>query len=260
MIRGLFLLAMVPAVFAQPRPVAPAPMPLSEVALNVGALTNSSTANFRWNAISGDGANRKSKRYGTIHLSTEVEQGKIRFHDVFLITMHPEELMTFDRRMTYPITNLFAPETIAIDLTMAGQTIRQLTYTNGAITEVGFSGGTNTYRPKFADGILTFNALLRLAPLLPQEAGKSYTFTAFAEPLLFHPHESKERGAAYTLRFLTNESIKIESKTYECARLRMILPDDFTADLWLSGGRVVKFSMLMDKSDAAQRLEATVEE
>src|SRR5688572_17937935 len=143
---------------------------------------------YKWVSSGEKGGKTETRDYGVLVFATSMEKGKLRFHDTITLAASFGGTV-FDRRLLYPTNSLLRPEEVILDIETQGQKVRQLTFTNGVATLIEFSGTTNSQKWTFPDGILSFNALLRLAPLLPRDAGTVYTFQAYAEPVLFRVRE-----------------------------------------------------------------------
>jgi hypothetical protein len=123
-------------------------------------------------------------------------------------------------------------------------------------------GVTNTEHPRFDNGILTFNALLRLAPMLPRNIGKVYTFQMYAEPFLFRIRKAEEKTEPFTITCEALEMVKIVDKTYKCVRFRVELKSAHArTDVWVDNNDlVVKFADTMPDHVGSYALEATLQE
>ena len=239
----------------------PVQKPLNEVPLDLKSFPSHQTRRYKWVSVVQNGGKRESKDYATLVISSALEKGSLRLHDV--ITLTPENGGTvFDRNMSFRATNLFSPREITIDITGGGKTVRQLDYTNGEATFIEFSGATNTQHWNFEGGVLTFNTLLRIAPLLPRDVGNAYTFEAYAEPLLFRTHAAKKEDGTFTLTCEAAETITIGNKSYECVKLRLELKSaHIRTDLWVAkSGVVVRFLDTLPEGAGASFLEASFQE
>lgn len=250
------LLSQAPARSAQP-----APKPLKEMPLDLRRLESSQTHKYKWVSVVQNGTERKTKDYATLVTFSKSENGNLKLHDTITLT-RANGGTVFDRTMSFTTTNLFAPTAVIIDITGKGQTVRQLDYTNGEARFVEFSGDTNTEHWVFGGGILTFNALLRVAPLLPRDVGNGYTFAAYAEPFLFRTHELENKDDKFTIACEAAETITIDKKSYECVRFRLDLKSaKVRTDLWVAkSGLVVKFLDTTPEGAEANFLEASLQQ
>jgi hypothetical protein len=246
---------------APARSAEPAPKSLKEVPLDLKRLESSQTHRYKWVSVVQNGTKRESKDYATLVTISKSENGNLKLHDTITLT-RANGGMVFDRTLSFPATNLFAPRAVTIDVTGKGQTVRQLDYTNGEARFVEFSGDTNTEQWVFGGGILTFNALLRVAPLLPRDVGDVYTFAAYAEPFLFRTHEPQNKGDTFTIACEAAETVTIDKKSYECVRFRLDLKSaKVRTDLWVAkSGLVVKFLDTMPEGAEANYLEASLQQ
>src|SRR5258707_3321714 len=186
---------------------------------------------------------------------------KVQFHDTITLGASYNGTI-FDRKLLFPEGKLFTPEQIIIDITGGGKTVRQLNYAKGEATFIEFSGETNTERWTFNDGILTFNTLLRVAPLLPREIGAIYTFQAYAEPILFRTHEAEKKDGPFTLACEGSQPVRIGKKSYECVKFRLELKSaEVRTDVWVGNNNlVVKFVDVLPEGADAKFLVATLQE
>jgi hypothetical protein len=207
------------------------------------------------------GTNTESNDYALLVISSKLTNKKLQFHDT--ITLRASYGGTiFDRKLVLPVGNLFAPEQITIDITGGGKTVRQFNYEKGEATFIEFSGGTNTGRRTFDEGILTFNTLLRVAPLLPREIGTVYTFPEYAEPFLFRTHTAEEKDGPFTLSCEVPQTVTVGKKSYECVRFRLELKSlKMRTDVWVGKNNlIVKFVDVLPEGADANFLEATLQD
>ena len=235
--------------------------PLKEVPLDLRNLGSSQTHKYKWMSVIQKGTNTESKDYAHVVISSKLTNKKVQFHDTITLEASYNETI-FDRKLVFPEGNLFTPEQIIIDITGGGKTVRQLNYENGKATFIEFSGGTNTERWTFDNGILTFNTLLRVAPLLPRDIGTVYTFQAYAEPILFRTHEAEKKDAPFILACEGAQTVTVGKKSYECVRFRLELKSaEIRTDVWVGKNNlVVKFVDVLPKGADAKFLEATLQE
>ena len=236
-------------------------MPLKEVPLDLRSLESNQLHKYRWVSVIQKGTNIQSKDYALLVASSGVVNKKLEFHDTITLGASYKGTI-FDRKLVFPEGNLFAPERVSIDVTGGGRTLRQLNYQNGKATFVEFSGATKTEKWRFDDGILTFNTLLRIAPLLPREIGNVYTFQAYAEPILFRTHKAEKKDEPFTLTCEGSENVKVGEKSYDCVRFRLELKlVQVRTDIWVGKNNlVVKFVDTLPEGADANFLEATLQE
>lgn len=239
----------------------PNQIPLKEVPLDLRSLESGQIHKYKWVTVTRTGTNTESEDYASLVISSKLTNKKLEFHDT--ITMGASyHGMIFDRGLVFPQGKLFTPERIIIDITFGPQTVRQLDYKNGEATWIEFSGGTNTERRSFDDGILTFNTLLRIAPLLPRETGSVYTFQAYAEPFLFRIHEPEKKDGPFTLACEGPQTVTMGKKSYECVKFRLEMKSvQIRTDLWVGtkNNLVVKFVDTLPEGVDAYTLEAMPE-
>lgn len=235
--------------------------PLRDVPLDLKTVQSAETRKYRWVSITQEGSKTETNDYARLVTSTEFDNEKLQLHDT--ITLTPSHNgMIFDRRISYSNGKLFTPERITLDISGPQNTVRQLSYEKGAATIVEFSGSTNTQRWTFDNDVLTFNLLLRLAPLLPKETGRVYTFEKYAEPFLFRLQEAKKKDDPFTLACEASETVMIGKKSHQCVRFRLELKSaEVTTDIWVAKDNVVVKlrDMLSERADA-KFLEATLQE
>jgi hypothetical protein len=221
----------------------------------------------------GTGAAEKSNEYGSLSLSTRLEGYTAVLEDI--ITVSPEGMedvpknfsWIFDRTIVFAANNLLVPKTITIDMTIAmdgkRQTVHQFNFENGVAKYIEEDSTRGTEKLDFSRGILTFNALLRLTPLLPRSPGDVYAFNRSDEMFLFHIHTADKTDPMFTLRCDSLETIKIGARRYDCVKFELqqkSVPD--TMDIWVdrASNVVVKFWDGDPDGADAYRLEATLKE
>ena len=243
------------------RAAEPHQTPLKEVPLDLKSLESKQLHKYRWMSVIQKGTNMESKDYALLVTSSSLVNKKVEFHDTITLGVSYNG-MIFDRKLVFPEGNLFAPEQVSIDLTGGGKTIRQFNYQNGKATFIEFSGETSTEKWRFDDGILTFNTLLRVAPLLPREIGNVYTFQAYAEPVLFRTRKAEKKDEPFTITCEGVENVKVVKKLYDCVRFRLELKSDqVRTDIWVGENNlVVKFVDALPEGADATFLEATLQE
>jgi hypothetical protein len=167
--------------------------------------------------------------------------------------------MVFERSIKYPKDNLLRPDEITLDIISGGKTMREMSYRNGVMK---IEGKADLEHPQFDKGILTFNAFLRLLPLLPRDIGNVYTFQMYAEPFLFRIREVKEKNDSFTIACEAVETIKIDKQSYKCVRFRLDMKSAvIRTDVWVDENNlVVKFVDTMPGGAKAGTLEATLQE
>jgi len=240
---------------------------LNELSISLTTLQREQTHKYRWESVTKNGAATASKNYATLVVSTKSEKNGILLHDT--ITLIPFFGGTvFERKMKCPTNSLLHPEHITLDITGGGKTVREMSYEKGEMKVVDSPRNTNSLQVKFDEGILTFNTLLRLAPLLPRDVGKVHTFQTYAEPFLFRIRRAEEKGAKgalFTITCETLEKITIGKKSYDCAKFTLELKSvRIKSDLWVAqNGPVVKLVEHLPKGgtrDQADYLEATIQD
>jgi hypothetical protein len=240
----------------------PAKTPLKDVILELKGLEDEQIRNYKWMSVIQKDAKRESKDYARLIVVSKSANEELHFHDT--ITLAPSyKGMIFDRRLTFPKADLLAPQGITIDITGGGKTVRQFDYEGGEANFIEFSGATNTTRWSFEGGILTFNMLLRVAPQLPREIGRVYTFRAYAEPFLFRIHEVAEGDTPFTLTCEASEEIRTGRKSYDCVRFSLDLKSaEVRTDIWVckDNNLVVRFVDVLPEGADASFLEATIQE
>jgi hypothetical protein len=207
------------------------------------------------------GGKTETKDYGVLVFATSLEEGKLRFHDTITLAASFGGTV-FGPKIAVSHKQLAATGRGHPGHRNTGQKARQLTFTNGQATIIEFSGATNKQKWTFPDGILSFNALLRLAPLLPRDAGTVYTFRAYAEPVLFRVREAKA-PEVFSLTCDGSEKVTVEGKALECVRFRLELKSaSIRTDVWVGGANnsVVKFRDTMPQGAGASFLDATLQE
>jgi hypothetical protein len=241
----------------------PSLTPLKDVPFNYQVLEVDQTHQYKWVSITQDKGKKVSKDYATLVVSSKLEKDDFLLHDTIALLPSPEnEKAVFDRNIKYPRDNLLQPEQITLDIAGDGQSVRQLSYANGEMKFVDDDGTTKIGHPKLDHGILTFNALLRLAPFLPRDLGKVYTFQAYAEPFLFRIHQLEESGDSFTITCAAAETVILGKKSYSCVKFRMDLKSVNTrTDVWVGDNNlVVKFTDTPLDDPAPYLLEATLQE
>lgn len=234
-------------------------VPLTNVTRNLHSLVSTQTHRYKWVSLLEKNGKREAKDYASLVTSTSQEKGHLQLHDT--ITLGPSfGGMVFERRLKFPTNTLLQPEEITIDVNTPAKKVRQLSFTNGVATFIKFSGTTNTENWAFPEGILSFNALLRLAPLLPRDPGGVYTFRAYAEPFLFRVREAEKKEIPFTLACRGPESLTIGEKVMECVKFSLELKSDaISTDIWVGNGNlVVKIRDALPPGAGAQFLEATL--
>ena len=237
---------------------------LNELSLSLTTLQREQTHKYRWATVTKKGAATDSKDYATLVVSTQSKKNGILLHDT--ITLIPSFGGTvFERKMKCPTNSLLYPEQITLDITGGGKTVREMSYEKGEMKVVVSRGETNSLQVKFDGGILTFNTLLRLAPLLPRDVGNVFTFKTYAEPFLFRIRKAEEKDAVFTITCESLEKITIGKKSYDCVKFTLELKSvRIKTDLWVAqNGPVVKFVDHLPKGgsrDQADYLEATIQD
>lgn len=231
---------------------------LNDVAFNLSGLQPEQTHKYNWVIVTNNKGKRESKDYCVLVISTKMERDKLLLHDT--ISVAPAYAgWVFERRIKYPKDSLLRPEEITLDISAEGKTVREMSYRNG---EMKIEGKADPEHPQFDKGILTFNALLRLAPLLPRDIGIAYTFQTYAEPFIFRIRKAKEKNDSFTIHCEAHETVKIGEKSYKCVRYRMHLKSAVISTIiWVAENNlVVKFVDILPESAAADSLEATLKE
>jgi hypothetical protein len=231
---------------------------LNDVSFNLRGLQPEQTHKYKWMSLTQKGAKRESKDYGVLVIFTKLEKDNLLLHDT--ITLVPAyNGMVFERRIKYPKDSLLRPDEITLDISASGKTVREMICQNG---EMKIEGKAEPEHPRFDKGILTFNAFLRLAPLLPRDIGNVYTFQMYAEPFLFRIREAEEKNDSFTIACEALETVKIGKKSYKCVRFRMDLKSAvIRTDVWVGENNlVVKFVDTLPEGAEAEALEATLQE
>ena len=235
--------------------------PLRDVTLDLRSLESTSSCKYNLVTVTQKGAKRESKNYGRLAISSKLKDGSLLFHDTITLAASYGGLI-FERSLKYPRDNLLHPEEATLDVIHEGKSMREMTYANAEMKIFDDSGATNIEHWSFDNGILTFNALLRLAPLLPRESGTVYTFQLYAEPFLFRIREADEKDPSWTLTCEGLESIKVAKKTYECVKFHLELKSaEIRTTIWVGqNSLVVKFADMLPAGADADALEGTLEE
>jgi len=236
---------------------------LYDLSFNLKGLQSEQSHKYKWRSVTQNGGKKESKDYAGLIISSKMEKYSLMLHDtITLVPSSENEGTVFERRIKYPKNNLFRPEQITLDITGDGKSVREMSYEKGEMKILGEFGTTNVEHLKFDNGILTFNALLRLAPLLPRDIGNIYAFQMYAEPFLFRVHEAEAKNDSFTIACKASETVKIGEKSYKCVKFRMELKSaQIRTDVWVGDNNlVVKFAdTSMDDADP-YCLEATLQE
>jgi hypothetical protein len=243
--------------------------PLNELTFNLDGAASTRPSVYDWRSIRHKGPTEESNEYASLVTSTNLDKGSIVLHDKIIVA--PENVqdmpknfsLIFDRTVAFAGNNLLVPKAITIDMSSSGKTFRQFSYEHGVAKHIDEDGENGTEHLDFSDGILSFNALLRLTPLLPRVVGDTYTFRQYAEPLLFRMHMADKSDPVFTLRCESLESIKIGKRSHECFKFELELKSALIkTDLWVdkTSNLVVKFSDDLPEGADADRLEATLVE
>jgi hypothetical protein len=235
--------------------------PLKDVPFNLRNLEAKETYKYKWMTVAQKDGKREAKDYAVLVIANDFEKGAFLLHDTITLASAYNGTV-FERKLKYPRSNLLHPEQITLDIIGGGKSVREMSYDNGEMKIFDSPGQTNTEHWAFDDGILTFNTLLRLAPLLPRDIGTSYTFKLYAEPFLFRIREAEQTGG-WTLKREAAETIKIGRKSYDCIRFRMDLKSvQVRTDVWVGtkNNLVVKFVDTLPEGADAGTLEAILQE
>jgi hypothetical protein len=235
--------------------------PLKDVPLNLQSLEASQTHKYKWVTVTQKGGKREAKDYAMLIVSNKLEKSNLVLHDTITLARSYNGTV-FKRTLRYPKNKLLHPEQITLDIIGEGKSVREMSYENGEMKILDSPGETKTQHWSFEDGILTFNALLRLAPLLPREVGSAYTFKLYAEPFLFRIREAEQKDPVWTLTCVAPETVTIGKKLYECVRFRLDLKSaEVRTDLWVGKNNlVVKFVDVLPEGADATSLEAILQE
>jgi hypothetical protein len=235
--------------------------PLKDAALNLQSLDTSQTHKYKWTTVTQKGGKREVKDYAVLVVSNILEKGNLLLDDTITLARSYNGTV-FKRRLKYPKNNLLHPEQITLDIIGEGKSVREMNYENGEMKILDSPGETRTEHWGFEDGILTFNALLRLAPLLPRDVGSAYTFKLYAEPFLFRIREAEQKDPVWTLTCVAPETVTIDKKSYECVRFRLDLKSAAVrTDIWVGKNNlVVKFVDVLPEGADATSLEAILQE
>lgn len=241
----------------------PSQKSLNDVSFNLKGLQSDQTHKYKWVTVTQNGGKRESKDYAVLVLSSKMEKDGLLLHDtITLVPSSENEGTVFERRIKYPKNNLLCPKQIALDIVGGGKSVREMSYEKGEMKILDEFGTTNIEHRKFDNGILTFNALLRLAPLLPRDTGKVYTFEMYAEPFLFRIRQLKEKNDSFTIACEAAETVKIGEKSYNCVKFRMELKSaQIRTDVWVGDNNlVVKFADTSLNATDPYFLDATLQE
>jgi len=235
--------------------------PLKDVPFNLQRLEGRQTHKYKWVTVTQKGDKREARDYAVLVISNNWEKGNLLLHDTITLAQSYNGTV-FERSLKYPKNNLLHPEQITLDIIGEGKSVREMSYESGEMKILDSPGETKTQRWSFDDGILTFNALLRLAPLLPRDAGSAYTFKLYAEPFLFRIREAQQKDPVWTLTCVAPETVTIGKKSYECVRFRLDLKSaEVRTDIWVGGNNlVVKFVDVLPEGADATFLEAILQE
>jgi hypothetical protein len=248
---------------------------LADIPFNLSNAPSTRPAIYDYRTVRQVDGKTESAEYGILVTSTLLDKGRATFHDTITVGAKAAEQAgenapkdfswVFDRTMDFAPGNLLVPREITIDMTITAngktQNIRQYTYKNGKVDFVDESGQDGSGPLDFSGGILSFNALLRLAPLLPQTLGSVYTFKCYAEGFLFRMHTAQNSDPVFTLRCESVETISIAHHRHDCIKFVMELKSAQTkTEIWIdkSSEIVVKFADGIPDSESS--LEATLRE
>ena len=125
--------------------------------------------------------------YGTMELQTRKEGDMLWMNDT--ITLKPQYAgMIFARTLSYKENDLLHPLSVTLDISAESKTTREMSYSDGIFSV----HGQDPVKEDFSEGILTYNAMLRVVRMLGTNKPHRYTFSMYAEPFLFRVHESEE--------------------------------------------------------------------
>ena len=162
----------------------PSRKPLKDVPFNLRSLEPKQTHKYKWVTLTQKGGKREARDYAVLVISNNLEKDKLLLHDTITLARAYKGTV-FERKLKYPRNNLLHPEQITLDIIGGGKSVREMSYENAEMKILDSTGETNTQHCSFEDCILTFNALLRLAPLLPRDIGSDYTFKLYADLFFF---------------------------------------------------------------------------
>lgn len=118
--------------------------------------------------------------YGTMELHTQKEDDTLWMKDT--IALNAEYTgMIFARTLSYKQDDLLHPLSVTLDITAASETRREMSYSEGLFSVYG----KEPVEADFSEGILTYNAMLRVVRMLDTTVPHRYTFSMYAEPFLF---------------------------------------------------------------------------
>ena len=239
----------------------PSRKPLKDVTFDLRSLEPKQTHKYKWVTVTQKGGKREARDYAVLVISNNLEKDKLLLHDTITLARSYKGTV-FERKLKYPRNNLLHPEQITLDIIGEGKSVREMSYENAEMKILDSSGETNTQHCSFEDGILTFNALLRLAPLLPRDIWSAYTFKLYAEPFLFRIREAEQKDPVWTMTIEALETIEIGKKSYECVKFGMELKSaEIRTTVWVGQNNlVVKFTDVMPEGAGANALEATLQE
>jgi hypothetical protein len=158
----------------------------------------------------------KESPYGTMELITEKTDDTIRFKDSICLDQNMTKGNRYDfvRTLTYNIDNMFVPLRITIDLYAGEESNRIVSYEKGVFSEYN----QEPIETDFSEGILTYNAMLRLVRMIDFKPYQQYLLREYAEPFLFRVHNSKD--IALYLEILDNH---FENKIYPESSIIVVL-------------------------------------
>jgi hypothetical protein len=212
--------------------------------------------------VTQNGGKKETNDYATLTTSTRLENDEVVLHDtITLAPAYDDNGTVFERTMEFPDNNLLRPDQIMQDNVGGGRSVREMSYGNGEMKILNYSGATDVEHPKFDNGILTFNTLLRLAPLLPRDPGRVYTFQMYGEPFRFLIREAA-KNAPFTITCEAVEAVKIGEKSFKCVKFRMELKSaQIRTDVWVGDNNlVVKWADMSLAETEPYCLEATLQE
>ncbi|PWU21332.1 MAG: hypothetical protein C5B50_02020 [Verrucomicrobia bacterium] len=235
--------------------------PLKDMPLSLQNLKISQTNTYKWASVVQKDGKKESTDYAVLVVSSTPQGSNLFLHDTITLVRSYGGTV-FKRSLKYPKKDLLRPEQISLDIIGEGKSVREMTYENGEMKIFESPGKARTEHLGFEDGVLTFNAMLRVVPLLPRQIGSSYKFKLYAEPFLFRIREATQKDPEWTLTCAAMENVTIGRKTHECVRYRLDLKSvEVRTDIWVGKNNlVVKFVDYMPGGASAGLLEATLQE
>jgi len=166
-------------------------MPLVDARMDLSALPAREALEYNIVAFS---ESEEPIDYGTLVLDTTVEGGVITLMDTMSTSPSLPRFagVTFRRQLRFPTNDLLRPISVTLDVESGTNIVREMSWSNGVMTVYG--RGDESFA--FDQGILTYNAMLRIARCLRVSDPSRFTVEQYAEPILFRVRKAKEPGDA----------------------------------------------------------------